>query len=47
MTQNGVRHATQNGKTLQLFTGNIMTDGGRGGFLNTTMSKSNAEVESL
>ena len=47
MTQNGARHTTQNGKILQLFTGNIMTDGGRGGFLNTTMSKSNAEVKSL
>lgn len=29
-------------KTILLYTGNIMMDGGRGGFLNT--SKDNAEV---
>lgn len=44
MTQNGVRQSPQDGKTLLLCTGNIMTDGDRGGFLNTSMSKSNAEV---
>jgi hypothetical protein len=44
MTQNGVRQSSQDGKTLLLCTGNIMTDGDRGGFLNTSMSKSNAEV---
>jgi hypothetical protein len=43
MAQNGTRPA-KNGTTILLYTGNIMTDGGRGGFLNTTMSKNNAEV---
>ena len=33
-----------NGKTMLLFTGNIMANGNRGSFLNTSMSKSNAEV---
>ena len=43
MALNGTRPA-KHGKSIQLYTGNIMTDGGRGGFLNTTMSKNNAEV---
>src|SRR5436309_15948233 len=43
MTQNGTRPPSK-GTKITLYTGNIMTDGGRGGFLNTTMSKNNAEV---
>jgi hypothetical protein len=34
----------EDGRTLLLFTGNIMELGDRGAFLNTSMAKSNAEV---
>jgi hypothetical protein len=44
MTLNEIHLAPKGAKTLTLFTGNIMTDGGRVGFLNTSMSKNNAEV---
>jgi hypothetical protein len=45
MSPNGI-HATLRETTMMLYSGNIMTDEGRGGFLNTTMTKSNAEVAS-
>jgi hypothetical protein len=45
MTPNGIRLSPRDSKTMLLYTGNIMTDEGRGGFLNTTMTKSNAEVD--
>ena len=43
MTQTGTRPPPKANK-ITLYTGNIMTDGDRGAFLNTTMSKNNAEV---
>lgn len=47
MTEETMNAPFQNGKTLLLYTGNIMMDGGRGGFLNTSMSKNNAEVRRI
>lgn len=44
MTQDSDTVPSMNGNRLLLFTGNIMMNGGRGGFLNTSMSKNNAEV---
>ena len=41
---NGINNVSQKDKTMLLYTGNIMMDGGRGGFLSTSMSKNNAEV---
>jgi hypothetical protein len=44
MTQNAIDAPIQSAKTILLYTGNIMIDGARAGFLNTSMSKNNAEV---
>ena len=44
MTKTEIPDTSRNGKTILLYTGNIMMDGGRGGFLNTSMLKNNAEV---
>jgi len=45
MTLNGIRNGCHQEKLLQLYTGNIMMDGGRAGFLNTSMTKSNIEAQ--
>jgi hypothetical protein len=44
MTPNVTRMSSCEGKTVTLYTGNIMMDGGRAAFLNTSMAKTNAEV---
>jgi hypothetical protein len=44
MTTNGLGSVPKEEKIMLLYTGNIMTDEGRGGYLNTPMNKSNAEV---
>jgi len=44
MTQDAKEQPVKQGKTILLFTGNIMMDGARAGFLNTSMGKNNAEV---
>jgi hypothetical protein len=41
---NRINNVSQKDKMILLYTGNIMMDGGRGGFLNTSMLKNNAEV---
>ena len=45
MAPNGSGMCCRDSKTMLLYTGNIMTDECRGRFLNTTMAKSNAEVD--
>ena len=44
MTPNGFPLSPREGKTVTLYSGNIMMEGGRAGFLNTSMAKNNAEV---
>jgi len=47
MTLNGFPLCPCEGKTVTLYSGNIMIEGGRAGYLNTSMSKNNAEVHLL
>ena len=47
MTKIGILHTSGNEKTILLYTGNIMTNGDRGGFFPTSMSKNNVEVAFL